>query len=325
MRFAPLGALLLGLAGAALAAPAGAPGAPSAAAAPNVLLISIDTLRADHLGCYGYANADLARARRARGALGALRGRARADAVDAAVARRHADRPPPARARHPRQGRPDPGRRRDGRRAARARAATRAPRSSTRGKGGNVGASRGFARGFDVFEHGPHGGGGRFQHDVARTVDAGLAWLGRARSRASVLPVPAHEVGARGARRRSGGGLRALHQAARSTSRASCPAGSRASRGARASSAASATSSRSNRRLSDGRVGKDAFPPAQRAELAALYDAGIYYVDEQLGRLFAALAAQGLARGHGRARHLRPRRGVPRARVLPAPGAASTR
>ena len=29
--------------------------APASAAAPNVILISIDTLRADHLGCYGYA------------------------------------------------------------------------------------------------------------------------------------------------------------------------------------------------------------------------------------------------------------------------------
>ena len=39
------------LAGATLAAPAGV----APAAAPNVLLVTIDTLRADHVGAYGYA------------------------------------------------------------------------------------------------------------------------------------------------------------------------------------------------------------------------------------------------------------------------------
>ena len=49
--FAALLALLL-IAGCRRERPAGA-----AAAKPNVLLVTIDTLRADHLGCYGHAGA----------------------------------------------------------------------------------------------------------------------------------------------------------------------------------------------------------------------------------------------------------------------------
>ena len=49
----------------------------------NVLLITIDTLRADHLGCYGYTRADLAGARRAGRRGRAVRERLGARAVDA--------------------------------------------------------------------------------------------------------------------------------------------------------------------------------------------------------------------------------------------------
>ncbi len=43
-----------GEAPAAVSLPAGAPGQPAIAARPNLVLYIIDTLRADHLGCYGY-------------------------------------------------------------------------------------------------------------------------------------------------------------------------------------------------------------------------------------------------------------------------------
>ncbi len=45
------------LAAAALAVPPAGTAAAGAAAAPNVLLVTIDTLRADHVGAYGYAGA----------------------------------------------------------------------------------------------------------------------------------------------------------------------------------------------------------------------------------------------------------------------------
>jgi len=48
-------AALLGAA--ALAACAGPRPAPTTPSRPNVLLVTIDTLRADHLGCYGHAGA----------------------------------------------------------------------------------------------------------------------------------------------------------------------------------------------------------------------------------------------------------------------------
>src|SRR5262245_56979507 len=45
------------LLGAAAACGVGGPAAPAARARPNVLLITVDTLRPDHLGCYGYPRA----------------------------------------------------------------------------------------------------------------------------------------------------------------------------------------------------------------------------------------------------------------------------
>lgn len=50
---AAAGAALLGPAGLTSAAASGRPGATAAAARPNVLLLIVDTLRADFLGCYG--------------------------------------------------------------------------------------------------------------------------------------------------------------------------------------------------------------------------------------------------------------------------------
>ena len=300
MRFAPPGALraglvafagLVGSIGPAGAETAGAPGA----AAPNVLLISVDTLRADHLGCYGYP-------------------RATSPVLDALAERSvrfadvHAPTPwtLPSHAamltgRHPlelgildKAGRiPDT-------------AATVAELLRARGyqsaafvdsgPGGNVGASRGFARGFDVFEHGPHGGGGRFQHDAARTVDAGLAWLAK-RDPARPFFLFLHTKSVHAAPVDDPAAGFAPYTKPESYVARFLPGGKPRFPWSEGELRGQRYLFEVNRRLSDGRVAKAAFPPAQREELAALYDAGVYYVDEQLGRLFAALEAQGLAAG----------------------------
>jgi arylsulfatase len=162
------------------------------------------------------------------------------------------------------------------------------------GKGGNVGASRGFARGFDVYEHGPHGGGGRFQHDAARTVDAGLAWLAK-RDPARPFFLFLHTKSVHAAPVDDPAAGFAPYTKPQEYVARFLPGGKPRFTWSQGELRGQRYLFEVNRRLSDGRLAKDAFPPAQRAELVALYDAGIYYVDEQLGRLFAALEAQGLA------------------------------
>ncbi len=94
-----IGALVVAVvasrAGMALGSAAKAPparvaiGAP--AKGPNVILIVVDTLRADHLSCYGAAQPD-AGDRRPRGGRHALRARLFASLVDAALVRRRSSR-----------------------------------------------------------------------------------------------------------------------------------------------------------------------------------------------------------------------------------------
>ena len=72
---------------------------------PNVLLVTIDTLRADHLGCYGRQVADTPTAGWAGEARCAVRDRHRARASHRSVTRVDSERAQPARARVPQQQR----------------------------------------------------------------------------------------------------------------------------------------------------------------------------------------------------------------------------
>lgn len=147
-------------------------------APPSLVLVSIDTLRADHLGCYGHS----------RGTSPTL------DAL-AAEAIRYADATTPAgwtfpahvallTGRHPYEIglRGDPA-------VIPPVAKTLAERLHERGyqtaafvdsaADGFVGSRWGFVRGFDVYEHAPHAPGLPvvFKYDVRATVAAALAWL----------------------------------------------------------------------------------------------------------------------------------------------------
>jgi arylsulfatase A-like enzyme len=300
MRSALFGALLLGVAASVPAAAADAAAAAAADAAagvtsgvpPNVLLVSIDTLRADHLGCYGYA-------------------RETSPALDRLAARSlrfadvHAPTPwtLPSHAamltgRHPlalgildKAGKiPDSAATvAEGLRAAGYQSAA----FVDSGPGGNVGASRGFARGFDVFAHGPHGGGGRFQHDAARTVDAGLDWLAR-RDPQRPFFLFLHTKSAHAAPVDDPAAGYAPYTKPESYVARFLPGGKPRFPWSEGELRGQRYLFEVNRRLSDGRLAKSAFPPAQVAELVALYDAGVRYVDDELGRLFAALAERGL-------------------------------
>ena len=281
-----------------LAACGGPPdGAPDAGdgARPNVLLISIDTLRADHLHCYGYErdtspNID----RLARGSTRYAQVYAPAPWTLPSHAtmmtgihgfdlglRDGTDRIPetvPMLAE-----------------LLRAHGYQTAAFVDSRKKG-FVGAERGFDRGFDVFEHAPHRDDLVHLFDAAVTMDEGLAWL---RDRDPERPfflflhtkavhaVPEGRSGKPteppyfGAEPHYG---RYLDEAQREI-RWGSEGKPKASEHLRATNLAFAAG------LSDRR----AYAEERAAALAALYDGGIRAMDAEVGRFLAELERAGLA------------------------------
>jgi arylsulfatase A-like enzyme len=268
----------------------------------NFVLISVDTLRADHLGAYGYP-------------------RATSPAIDrfAATSTRYANAWAPApwtlpshaallTGRHPydlgirdlRSALPD-GIPTLAEILAGAGYATAAFVDSR--PRGFVGSERGFARGFEVFVHEPKRPGVTFRDDLAATVDSALAWLDhRDAQRPFFLFLHTKSVHAK----------RANHwvlDATRLTETDApydkpdpwrtrfLPSGVRfqwtdpadpAVQGAR-------YLEQLNRRLASGQLAPADIEAGRLEELVALYDAGIAYVDEQFQRLLDGIAARDLA------------------------------
>jgi arylsulfatase A-like enzyme len=271
---------------------------------PSFVLISIDTLRADHLGCYGYP-------------------RATSPHIDrlAARSRRYANAWAPTpwtlpshaallSARHPLdlgiadlesaipEGVPmlaewfaEAG-------YETAAFVDSRPR-------GFVGAERGFARGFDVFVHEPQHPGGAFRDDAAASVDAALAWLdARDPARPFLLFLHTKSVHAKRAQRW------VLDPTAIAETDAPYdkpePWRSRFLPGGRTrfawhdpadpAIAGARYLERLNERLASGATAPAELEAGRIEELVALYDAGIAYADHQIGRLLAGLAERGLDR-----------------------------
>jgi arylsulfatase A-like enzyme len=265
---------------------------------PSFLLLSIDTLRADHLGCYGYArdtspNLDRFAERSVR--------------FESAVA------PSPwtlpshvamLTGRHPwelgildyRSSIPP---------EVPLLAELLAPAGYQTAAfvdsdpGGFVGAERGFGRGFATYEHAPHDGASRYRYDVAVTADAAIGWLEKRRGSEPFFlflhtksvhdtPEPAGPspewdapydkpepyrsrfLPTRGLRHawRDGPKLRGVRYLREL-----------------------------NARIAAGSLDPADFPRDKLEELVALYDAGIYYADEHIGRLLEAVRRLGLERG----------------------------
>jgi arylsulfatase A-like enzyme len=283
-------------AGATLLLAAGcAPPAPEAPPAPpNLLLISIDTLRADHLGCYGYRRDTSPR-------LDALA----AESVRFTAAYAPAPWTLPSHASiltgmHPyelgfdNQWRTLP---EETPVIAEplARVGYRTAAFVDSQKNGFVGAGRGFGRGFDLYQHAPHRqGGSRF--DMAATADAAIAWLDRQdRERPfflflhtkSVHAVPDGEA-CLDPRcfpydKPEPYRFRYLSSAEASAEWTSPEDGS-----------GQAYLWSQNAKILRGELDPAAYPGERIEVLKALYDAGIYYVDEHLGRLFDHLRQRGL-------------------------------
>ena len=272
------------------------------AARPSFVVVSVDTLRADHLGAYGYErdtspriDAFAARSRRYANAtaptpwtlpshVALLTGR---HPLDVGIA--------------------------DLRSAIPVGVTTLA--EWLRGAGyataafvdsrprGFVGAERGFARGFDEYRHEPRRPGGAFRDDAAATVDAALDWLDhRDPGRPFLLFLHTKSVHAKRAQHW------ALEPGASAESDAPYdkpePWRSRFLPGGRTRfawhDAAEPEVSgpryleRLNERLAAGELAPEAIGPERIAELVALYDGGIAYVDHHFGRLLDGLARRGL-------------------------------
>jgi arylsulfatase A-like enzyme len=263
---------------------------------PNLLLVSIDTLRADHLGYEGYPrdtspnlDALAARSRRYREAFAPapwtlpshaalLTGRhPRELGIDDRNAALPADAPRLA--------------------EALAGAGYRTAAFVDSMPGGFVGAARGFGRGFEDYVHLPAEARAGFHYDAAVTVARAREWLAGAR-REQPFFLFLHTKS-----------VHALPPGSAHTdprafpydkpepwrSRYLTPEQAKLAWVDPELGSGVAWLNGWNEALAAGRRRPEDLPAERRAALEALYDAGIHYVDHQLGLLFAELAAQGLA------------------------------
>lgn len=263
---------------------------------PHVLLVSIDTLRADHLGYDGYArdtspNLDrlAARSRRYREAFAPAPWTLPSHAAlltgrhprTLGIEDRNAALPPAAPALA------------EALRSAGYRTAAFVDSMP----GGFVGGRRGFARGFDSYVHLPAEEREGFRYDMAETVDRALVFLEHAppdrpfflflhTKSVHALPAEGPRTDPRAFPYDKPEPWRSRYltpeQAALSWDE---PGLGRGVGWLRAW----------NEAVAAGERRPEDFPPERRAALEALYDAGIRYVDHHLGRLLAGLDARGLA------------------------------
>jgi arylsulfatase A-like enzyme len=269
---------------------------------PNFLLVSIDTLRADHLGAYGYErdtspNLD----RFARRGLRFERALAPAPwTLPSHVAMLSGQ--------HPHDVGID-----DIDSSIPERVPMMAQALSAGGyqtaafvdsaSGGLLGGERGFNRGFDRYDHAPHARtpGSKSEgpkYDASRTVDAGLAWLReRDHSRPFFLFLHTKSV------HTAPVDLERTSDESDAPYRSPEPFGSRYLPEGRTQFAWHEGERpggvrylrEMNQHLASGEIKPEHFPAERLAELVALYDGGIRYVDEQFGRLLATLGELGLS------------------------------
>jgi arylsulfatase A-like enzyme len=258
-------------------------------AALNVLLISIDTLRADHLGAYGYTRETSPR-------LDALAGEAT----------RYADVLAPTpwtlpshagllTGRHPWEL---------GMRDRFATVPTEVPIVAEyftaagyesaafvdETSKGWVGAERGFGRGFETYRHLPDENGDR-RDDAVRTADAVISWLERRDpSRPFFLFAHTKSVHSVHAKDETAGPFAYPYRKPRRYLERFASDDDLALSWRHPDFGVGGNYLRRlNESIAAGRTDRSAIDPERLRVLRALYDAGIYYVDEQIGRIVDAL------------------------------------
>ncbi len=262
---------------------------------PNFVLISIDTLRADHLGAYGYARETSPELDRF--AVQGVR-------FERAIAPAPWTLPSHAgmlTGRHPhRLGIANI----DG--ALPESVDTLAQSLSASGyqtaayvdssRGGFLGGERGFDRGFELFRHSPHGEGYHSKYDMASTVDAALGWL-RARDAKRPFFLFLHTKSVHTAPVQESADL-----AVDAPYRSPAPFGNQFLSQGKPRFRWNAGRNyigvkylrQMNIQFGYGELAPPDFSEEQLAELIAMYDGGIRYVDSQFGRLMASLEELGL-------------------------------
>jgi arylsulfatase A-like enzyme len=265
---------------------------------PNILLLSIDTLRADHLGCYGYArktspNLDRFAAQSVRYQ------NAFAPApwtLPSHVAMLSGWHPYDAGIRKSRDS-ISPEVRLVSEWLQEAGYRTAAFVDST--PVGYLGARRGFGRGFESYAHAPHRGqgGARYIHDMAATVDATVGWL-RAEefeaNRPFFLFLHTKSVHSTPSGPTFFTQSDAPYDKPEAYRTRFLPGGRMQFRWGEPPQSGSAHLLLLNGLIAKGVFNAGKFPPKQLEELIGLYDAGIYYTDEHFGRLLDGLRGQGL-------------------------------
>lgn len=276
----------------ALAACAACDGSPPR---PNVLIVSFDTLRADHLGCYGYERDTSPELDRF--AAGALRyARAYAPAPwtlpshAALLSGRH---PHEIGIRHYESVLPA-----DVELLAEilSRAGYQSAGFVDSSEGGYVGARRGFGRGFDTFEHAPFGERTPYRYDMKATVERAGEWLARRDTgRPFFLFLHTKSVHTAPADRELLAESDAPYHKPEAYRTRFLPEGRmRFSWTDEEGNGGVHFLKATNARIGAGAFDRSSFSPDRVEELIGLYDGGIFYTDEQLGRLLRRLAELGL-------------------------------
>jgi arylsulfatase A-like enzyme len=263
---------------------------------PNLLLLSIDTLRADHLGCYGYDRNTSPTLDRlaARSVLYSNAWAPAPSTLPSHVAMLSGQHPYAL-----------------GITSYSSSLPTSVPMlaEALSGAGyqtvalvdsssaGMLGGEHGFARGFDQYRHAPHESSSAYRYDMSSSVDSALSWLA-SRDQARPFFMLLH--------------TKSVHTApadpvllARSTAPYDKPEpfGNRFLPGEQRqfdwtdehSNAGVRYLMSLNERIAAGRFDSAEFSEAKLQELIDLYDGGIYYVDLQLQRLLEGLEGLGLA------------------------------
>ncbi len=269
---------------------------PETPAAPNFVLLSIDTLRADHLGCYGYERATSPNLDRfcANSTLytqafapspwtlpshvAMLTGRHPYD-----LGIRDLDSSIPAGVPLLAEG------------LSRAGYQTAAFVDSL--DSGLVGSNRGFGRGFVDYFHSPHGGPSDYMYDLTRTLDAAFDWL-NGRSRESPFFLFLHTKSVHTApyvdddpRK----GDSPYDHPGRTSFRFLPMEKLRYQWRDHQGHRGVLYLRELNKQVARGEFDRGGFSDSKIEELIGLYDGGIYYVDQQFQRLIDYLAEHELA------------------------------
>ncbi len=267
---------------------------PRGAPPPNLLLISVDTLRADHLGAYGYAREtspviDALAARSTRCA------RAFAPApwtLPSHVAMLTGWHPLEAGLRDVRSRiRDDVPIVAEPLRAAGYRTAAFVDSPPD----GFVGGERGFRRGFGVFEHAPFGSARYREHDFAETVRVAVAWLeDRDARRPFFLFLHSKSVHSLRADESEGVPAASPYDAPEPFRWRFLPSRDASFEWRGGGVAGVQFLEAVNRSLARGRAPRPELQRAVTRDLAGRYDGAIAYLDHHLGLLLAALGRLGL-------------------------------